>query len=248
MIRLDRPRVRNALNLELIAALDRILQTAENDTDVAVLVLSTTDPTAFCAGMDTDEPRLTGSSGASAAITALTWTLASYPKPVVGVLPGYVIGGGAELALTADVRIGDPSTRFRFPGTAYGLAQGSWHLVDAVGQSWAKQLVLTGRFVEAEESLRLGLVHELSADPEQRGLEVAHELTQRSPRAMAESKRLIGEASGTPWRRRFDAEALVNDQLMDEHEVIGRLRSRADPGTAAAPADQPSSPSTTRGL
>lgn len=226
VVRLNRPRVRNALNRELMGALGEILEMAAGDAGVAVLVLGTTDPAAFSAGMDTRDAERAGETTTSAAITAVTWTLASYAKPVVGVLPGHVIGGGAELALTADIRIGDATTSFRFPGTAYGLAQGSWHLVDAVGPSRAKELVLTGRLVDADESLRLGLVHELSANAEERGLAVACELAQRNARAMAESKRLIREAGGRSLKSRFDEEALVTERLMQDPEVRERLRSR----------------------
>lgn len=230
VIRLNRPRVRNALNLELVQALAETLELAAGDDGVVALVLGTTDPAAFCAGMDTDDTQLAGPTATSSAITTVTWTLASYPKPVVGVLPGYVIGGGAELALTADIRIGDETTQFRFPGTGYGLAQGSWHLVDAVGPSWAKQLVLTGRPVDANESRRLGLIHELTPNAEDRGLALAQELTRRSPAAMAETKRLIREASGRSLKSRFDEESLVTEQLMQDHRVVARLRARGRPG------------------
>ncbi|MGH2891871.1 MAG: enoyl-CoA hydratase/isomerase family protein, partial [Solirubrobacteraceae bacterium] len=230
VLRLNRPQVRNALNLELVQALAEILDQAASDADVTTVLLGTTDSTAFSAGMDTNDSQLAGPTATSAALTALTWTLASYPKPVIAAVPGYVIGGGAELALTADIRIGDATTKFRFPGTGYGLVQGSWHLVDAIGPSWAKQLVLTGRLVDANESQRLGLIHELSDNAEDRGLAVAQELTHRSPIAMAESKRLIREASGRPLKSRFDDEALVTEQLMQDHDVIARLRARNTPG------------------
>lgn len=151
------------------------------------------------------------------------WALECFPKPLIGILPGHVIGGGAELALSADIRIGSASTTFRFPGTGYGLAQGSWHLLDAVGASWARQIVLTGRTVEAEECLRLGLLHEIVDDPDQRGLDIARELAERSDVAMQESKRMILTGAGKSLKERFHEEHKVNINSMARGDAAHRL-------------------------
>jgi enoyl-CoA hydratase/carnithine racemase len=220
--RLNRPRARNALDLALLDSLAEALAASAGDDGVSVLVLGTTQPGAFSAGMDRKEAAQPGER-TSARLIDVLWALASYPKPSVAAVPGYVIGGGAELALAADIRIGDEATQFRFPGTRYGLAQGSWHLLDAVGASRARELVLTGRPVGADESLRLGLVHELSEDPETRALELAAELSERSAVAMAETKRLILEAGSKTLKERFDEEARVTEELMRGADVADRL-------------------------
>jgi enoyl-CoA hydratase/carnithine racemase len=220
--RLNRPKVRNALNLALLESLAEVLRSSATDSSVSVLVLGTTDPCAFSAGMDITEAQLPGEK-TSSFISEVLWMLASYPKPVIAALPGYVIGGGAELALAADIRLGDATTQFRFPGTRYGLVQGSWHLVDVVGGSWARHLVLTGRSVAADECLRLGLIHEIGDEPEARSLSVASELLERSQTAMLESKRLILASGGRTLKERFDQETLVTERLMRAGEVAGRL-------------------------
>jgi enoyl-CoA hydratase/carnithine racemase len=153
----------------------------------------------------------------------IQWALETFPKPVVGMLGGYVIGGGAELALSVDVRVGSPSTVFGFPGTGYGLAQGSWHLVDVVGKSRALELVLTGRRAAAAECLELGLLHEVDDDPDTRGRELAGELAERSDAAMQEAKRMIVAAWGRPQRERFEEEQMVNERLMAAGEVAERM-------------------------
>jgi enoyl-CoA hydratase/carnithine racemase len=211
--RLNRPAARNALNLAVVEALAGIIDATSDDPTVSVLMLGTTDVRAFSAGMDLKE---TGSAREqlSLAITDLSWRLAAYLKPIVATLPGYVIGGGAEVALGADIRIGDGTTQFRFPGTGYGLAQGSWHLVETVGSSWARQIVLTGRLVDAEEAAHLGLVHELADDADARGRQVARELAQRHDGAMAQTKRLMLAASGRTLKERFDEESLLAERMI----------------------------------
>jgi len=220
--RLNRPRVRNALDTALLQVLDAVLTDAAKNPEVAVLMLGSTDPAAFSAGMDTTESRTPGARTLDV-LLEVQWGLESFAKPVVAGLDGFVIGGGAELALSADVRIGSPSTVFRFPGTGYGLVQGSWHLVDAVGVSWARQLVLTGRAVAAGECVQLGLLHELHEDPDAAAVAAAHALAARSDVAMRESKRLILESSTKSLRQRFDDERAANQELVGREDVARRM-------------------------
>ena len=114
-----------------------VLTEAATDDGVSVLVLGSTSVSAFSAGMDTKEALAPGASTLDL-LLEVQWAVESFPKPLVGVFAGYVIGGGAEVALSADIRIGSSSTVFSFPGTGYGLAQGSWHLPDVVGSSRAR--------------------------------------------------------------------------------------------------------------
>jgi enoyl-CoA hydratase/carnithine racemase len=220
--RLDRPLARNALDTALCKRLHQLLDEAAADSGISVLALGSTDPACFSAGMDTKEALEPGARTLEV-LLAVQWALETFPKPVVGMLGGYVIGGGAELALSLDIRIGSPSSVFAFPGTGYGLAQGSWHLVDVVGKSRALELVLTGRRPLADECLELGLLHELHDDPDARGREVAAELAERSDAAMQEAKRMIVAAWSRPQRERFEEEQRVNERLMAAGEVGARM-------------------------
>jgi enoyl-CoA hydratase/carnithine racemase len=201
VVRLNRPEARNALNLAVLDALAEALASSANDAGIVSLVLGTTRPAAFSAGMDKKEAQLAGQQ-TSTILSEVLWML----------------------ALAADIRVGDAATQFRFPGARYGLVQGSWHLLDTVGASWARQIVLTGRAVEAEEALRLGLIHEISPDAEARAVEVAAELREGSALAMAETKRLILEAGDKTLKERFDEETRITEELMQTTEVAGRLR------------------------
>jgi enoyl-CoA hydratase/carnithine racemase len=220
--RLDRPQARNALDIAVCKRLHEVLGEAAGDSGISVLALGSTDPACFSAGMDTKEALVPGARTLEV-LLEIQWALETFPKPVVGMLGGYVIGGGAELALSIDIRVGSPATVFGFPGTGYGLAQGSWHLVDVVGKSRALELVLTGRRAPAAECLELGLLHEVDDDPDARGLVLAAQLAERSDAAMQEAKRMIVEAWGRPQRERFDEEQMVNDRLMATGEVHARM-------------------------
>ena len=177
-LRLSRPERRNALDLSLLRAVTDALA-FEPETPV---VLGSTDPRVFCAGAD-----LTISEAERAAVSDLIYdcceTLVTRPGPVIAVLTGPAVGGGAQLAAAADLRIAGPAARLRWIGPrvppGLDLAVGAWLLPDLVGRAIAMDLVLTGRWVEAPEALALGLVNRVCDDPELAAGQMATELAGR---------------------------------------------------------------------
>jgi enoyl-CoA hydratase len=163
-LRLDRPERRNALDPGLMAAVRDALA-AEPGT---LAVLGSTDPQVFSAGAD-----LTISDAERAVVSDLVYdccqTIVTRPGPVIAVITGAAVGGGAQLAAAADFRIAGPGARMRWIGPknppGLDLAVGAWVLPDLVGRGAALDITLTGRWVEAAEALALGLVHQVSADP-----------------------------------------------------------------------------------
>jgi len=94
-------------------------------------------------------------------------TIITRPGPVIAVLTGPAVGGGAQLAAASDLRIAGPGARLRWTGPpGLDLAVGAWLLPDLVGRAAAMDLVLTGRWLEAAEALALGLVNRVCDDPE----------------------------------------------------------------------------------
>jgi enoyl-CoA hydratase/carnithine racemase len=160
-LRLSRPERRNALDVSLLRAVTDALAA---DPGVPVLLVSA-DPRVFCAGAD-----LTISAAERAAVSDLVYdcceTIVTRPGPVIAVLTGPAVGGGAQLAAAADLRIAGPAARLRFIGPpGLSLSVGAWLLPDLVGRGTAMELTLTGRWVEAAEALALGLVNEVCDDP-----------------------------------------------------------------------------------
>jgi enoyl-CoA hydratase len=160
VLTLNRPGKHNALSTELLSALHRLLSELGTAGGLRAVVLTGADP-AFCAGLDLVELGA-GAEFPPAALEPL-WAL---PVPVIGAINGVAITGGLELALACDWRIGSERARFADTHARVGLTP-AWGLTarlpQAVGQSWARQMSMTGDFVDAPTALRIGLINELVA-------------------------------------------------------------------------------------
>ncbi|MCX5041881.1 enoyl-CoA hydratase [Aldersonia sp. NBC_00410] len=162
ILTLNRPKSRNALNIDLIETLRRELAAADADEQVDVVVLTGTDP-AFCAGVDLRE---LGSRDDNANRVAVEGIPVGHPwrplsKPVIGAVNGAAITGGLELALACDFLIASDRARFADTHARVGVLPG-WGLTvrlpAAVGRGFALRMSLSGDFVPAGDALRAGLV------------------------------------------------------------------------------------------
>ena len=181
---LSRPERRNALDM----ALARALRDALRQDEAIPVVLGSTDPRVFCAGAD-----LNVSDTDRATVSDLLYEcyeiMITRPGPVIAVVTGSAVGGGAQLAAAADLRVAGPAARLRWTGPAgRGLAVGAWVLTDLVGRGTAMELALTGRWVEAGEALAMGLVNRVEDAPDQVAASIAEELAAHDPRASAKVK------------------------------------------------------------
>jgi enoyl-CoA hydratase len=158
-VTLNRPQARNAIDMETVQELHAVCETLEQNPQV--LILSGAGEI-FAAGADIRELLHRNASDALAGINInLFIRIAQLPMPVIAAVDGYAFGGGAELAYAADFRIASTSARFGNPETKLGIiaAGGAlWRLTELVGESVAKQVLLAGRILNAEESLALNLV------------------------------------------------------------------------------------------
>ncbi len=168
---LNRPERRNALGLAMWEALTGLLDEAEADSDVRVVIIRGIDASAFAAGADIKEfeavhadPR--SSHDYNVKVHAATDRLARFEKPIIAMIQGPCVGGGCAIALGCDIRIADPTSRFAIPPAKLGLVyslQDTKLLIDAVGSAKAKDMLYTGRLIEAEEALAIGLVDRVVA-------------------------------------------------------------------------------------
>jgi enoyl-CoA hydratase len=201
-VRLARPERRNALDAGMTRAL---LDIVRADPTVPVL-LESTDPAAFCAGAD-----LTVPDRERAEVSDLLYqcyeAMVTRPGPVIAVVEGPAVGGGAQLAGAADLRIAGPRGRFRWAGPpARDLAVGAWLLPDLIGRGAALELTLTGRWVEAAEAQQLGLVNLVVDEPGKVAAKLARGLLSRGAGAAGNVK-LIASAGGLLERLRAEREA-----------------------------------------
>jgi len=187
---LDRPAKRNALHRELVTA----LSDAFADGDARAFVLGSSQAGAFSAGADLGLP-----DGERAQVSDLLYRLyermLGSPAPIVAAVGGAAVGGGAQLALACDLRVGGPEAQLRFVGPGHGLAIGAWGLPSLVGRGRAAELCLTMRAVDATEALALGLLDRLEPEPRAAALELAAGFARLDAGAVARVKAVVRTAS-----------------------------------------------------
>jgi enoyl-CoA hydratase len=215
LLRLDRPAARNAINTAMLEELVGHLATAREDPAVRALVVSSSDHMGLSAGADVreelDEPDKVRRMELFA---RLYDELTAFPKPTVAACHGACVGGGAEIAVACDLRIGGSNLRLRFPGAALGVPVGPARLVSLCGLSVAKYLLLTSKEVDADMAYRWGLVHRVAppARTEDAALQLAAQVAEHPPEAVARLKRMLHEWDGVEGRSRAEGEGQVEWQ------------------------------------
>jgi enoyl-CoA hydratase len=212
LLQLDRPDARNAINTEMLQELLEHLAVARADEAVRALVLSSTDHMGLSAGADVrEELDEAGRVQRMELFARLYDELTSFPKPTVAACHGACVGGGAEIAVACDLRVGGGNLRLRFPGAALGVPVGPARLVTLSGLSVAKYLLLTSKEVAADDAHRWGLVHVVvpAARTEDAAVQLATQVAAHPPEAVARLKRMLHEWDGVEERSRVEGEGQV---------------------------------------
>jgi enoyl-CoA hydratase len=229
LLRLNRPEKHNAFNRELSEAVMETLDRLEGDDGARVLVLTGSGDKAFSAGADMSEAldAVEGRGGGDRTALAIR-RMALFQKPVIAAINGYAYGGGSLLAIVCDIRIAAHTASFRFPGVMYGLVIGAGLLPRIVGTAKAKELIFTGRVVEAPEALRIGLVNQLVQAPDlgEAALEMARAIAENSPAAVRFAKRVIDAA--TIVDAAVELEQRVNVELWASEDHRQRFRQATE--------------------
>lgn len=233
-ISLNRPHRHNAIDDQLHEELEETWQRVQADDAVRVIVMRGEGPS-FCSGRDTKQlgQRVAGESDLSFVRRHQRTRLAQLesPKPVLAALRGHVLGGGLEMALSADLRIAATDVRMAFPEIRYGLMTdtgGSPLTTMLAGPSRAKWMLMTGRPVGAERALAWGLVDEVVAPEELDGAvaELASELADKPAEALAMIKQTVDGMWQGPLRAAFNAELVSQVALFGGEDYKARRRSR----------------------
>jgi enoyl-CoA hydratase len=226
-VQLSRPEARNALNLEMVEELGAALDKLSRDDTVRVLVLSGAGGKAFVSGADISELRERTHRESFFAINAtLFQKLEDFPRPTVAAIDGYALGGGLELALACDLRVASRASKVGLPETSLGIypaAGGTWRLPRLIGLGRAKELVFTGRILDAEEAYALGMFERLcdAGEALPTALALATQIAQNAPLAVQVAKVALNAAART-----FDAgpvERLGQALLFDSPEKRERM-------------------------
>lgn len=224
IITLERPKALNALNSQLVGELGTAVEVLA-DQDLSALVLTGSGKRAFAAGADIKE--MAGMSALEAEAMArrgqrLLGRLETFPAPTIAAVNGFALGGGCELAMCCDLILAGPNAVFGQPEVKLGVIPGfggTQRLVRRVGRQRALELMMTGRNVQAEEAVALGIALEIvDGDVVEAALALAGRIAANGPAAVRLVKRAVHETD------RLDLEA----GLAAEASLFGLCFATAD--------------------
>lgn len=188
-VTLNRPRYRNAIDVETLRQLEAITDTWTSNPP-RVVVLTATAP-GFCSGVDLKESRGATPEFArdrSAVMHRVLGKLRRTPVPIVAAIDGPALGLGCELAISADIRLGTPDSTFGYPEPRVAVPSPTHHLAWLVGLARAQEMLLTSRTVDAAEAATTGLLTGVEDDVEQAAVETARGIAALAPYSIAKTK------------------------------------------------------------
>jgi enoyl-CoA hydratase len=225
VVTVDRQEALNALDLPTLTELRDRLRELANDADARVVILTGAGEKAFVAGADikymsglgVDDAKAWGALGHEAGRL-----LETMPKPTIAAVNGFALGGGCELALGCDIRYAASTAKLGQPEVNLGIIPGwggTQRLARVCGLGVAKELIFTGRVVDAEEALRIGLVNGVHDPVLERARETASLLASKSPVALRLMKELANRALGGDHAANLDAEGDTFGELFASEDA-----------------------------
>jgi enoyl-CoA hydratase len=202
VLTLNRPEALNALSPELLDELEERLDGIERSAETRVVVVTGAGERAFSAGADIGHMQTASALEARAYARRgheLTGRLEEFAKPVIAAVNGYALGGGCELALACDIRVAAEGARFGQPEVNLGIVPGwggTQRLARLTSPGFAKEMILTGRPIGAEEALRVGLVNHVVAPGEliDTAVGIGEQIAEKPPWTIASAKALCNLA------------------------------------------------------
>jgi enoyl-CoA hydratase len=199
LVQLNRPKELNALNLQLMLELKQALAQLDEQEEVRCIII-TGNQQAFAAGADIKQMESKNAIDLLKIDQFETWDqIRKTKKPIIAAVSGFALGGGCELAMTCDMIIASESAKFGQPEIKIGImpgAGGTQRLTRAVGKANAMEMVLTGKFIGAEEAKNMGLVNRVV--PEElyldEAVKLAKEIAAMSPIAVRLAKESVNKA------------------------------------------------------
>ena len=204
VITLNRPEAMNALTVEMLETLERIVDDAEGDPSLRVLVLTAAGEKAFCVGADLKARAAEYEAGTvhdplGDLIRRVQRRFETSDKPIVAALFGYVLGGGLEMALACDLRIAAEGTQLGFPEARVGSMPGvggTQRTPRLIGPARAKELMFTGDRIDAETALSWGLLNRVvpAEELEDAVAELAGKIARNAPLSLGRIKAAVNRA------------------------------------------------------
>ena len=233
-VTLNRPEKRNAITLDMLEAVADAVVKSDEHPEVRAVIVNAEGPI-FSAGIDV--MALAGAKAAAGDQHPARWARRMAEKlqnavnrieatelPIIGALHGQVLGLGLELALAFDLRVATESCQFRMPEVGLGLVAdvgGTTRLSRVIGPSRAKDMLMTGRAVGAQEALQWGLVNRVVPDEELHiaAVGLAQEIAANAPLAVGLYKRIIDQGDGLDKATQMALERWAQSQLLTTEDV-----------------------------
>lgn len=237
VLRYDNPEARNKLNVEIRRGIADKLDELDGDDDVRAVILAGNEK-AFAAGADISEMAEAGAVDMWSWKTGNTWDrMARFEKPLVAAVRGFALGGGCELAMHCDIIIAGDTAKFGQPEPNVGIipgAGGTQRLTRAVGKFQANLYLLTGRMIDAQRALRMGLVSDVVADDEveAEALQIAQEIAALPPLSVRFVKEAVRMADNAPLDQALLFERRACQFLFgteDKNEGMGAFLEKRKP-------------------
>ena len=207
-VTLNRPAQRNAIRFHMWEELSHIFLRLDNDTNTKAIVIRGAGTESFCAGADIqdfEEYRNDSHQGYAynAAVDNLLETLINLKTPTISMIQGVAAGGGCEIATATDIRIATPTTRMGIPVARLGITIGHREmtsLINLIGKGNALYILLSGRLVDGETALSMGLVTQVvpELDLEHITYQLAAEISQLAPLSHAINKEILNNVIESP--------------------------------------------------
>jgi enoyl-CoA hydratase/carnithine racemase len=228
VITFNNPEKRNAMSLDMWEGLGHALVELRDDAEVRVVILTGAGDKAFVSGADISQFEKNRHNAEaseeyakkSAAQRAL---LADYPKPIIACIRGFCLGGGMQVAMSADIRIASDNSQFGIPAAKLGIAygyDGLKNLVSLVGPSWARLIMYTGMKIDSAEAVRIGLVDRVVPDAGlwDATMEIARTISGNAPLAIQAAKITIAQVLKDPDKRDIDTIKAIGTACMDSED------------------------------
>jgi enoyl-CoA hydratase len=224
----NRPHVHNALSFGMVEDIRRVLGDLAS-RGVRVLIFTGAGGKAFVSGADIAELRDRRQADAFRFINnGLMADIEGFEAPTIAAVRGFALGGGCEMAMACDIRIAGKGARFGQPEVGLGIVPGAgavYRLPRIVGQGMARELLYTGRIIDAQEALRIGLVNRVVPDAGVINVarQIAAEIARQSALAVRYAKQAVNALTLGPVRPGMMIEASAQAVLFEEDDKLARM-------------------------
>lgn len=244
LLTLNRPKALNAISRGLIGGFKEAAEYIDQDPEIWVVIITGAGDRAFCAGLDLRKAVIPGESildgwntrtmhGAIEKCRNAFTMYEKLPVPVIAAIHGYCLGGGIEIALCCDIRLAADNAVFALPETQLGIVPdlgGSSRLPRIVGAGTAKELIYTGRRIDAKEALRIGLVQHVYAKSElmPEAWKMAGEIAAANPAVIQGAKSVINNSLSSPLDAALNYETATSLYATQFDQLTNPLDSKSN--------------------